>query len=164
MKENVKQSIGSHLVNEGSVTIYEDKPYELDMSRKFYLFDVVPMGAVRMTQSDKWKTNPNHLDPLKRQRKVVQRYFNMKNIVMQQAKEMGYVLDKTIDAVFLLPMPDSWSLKKKRRMNKMRHEVKPDWDNLAKGFCDALCKNDQQIYFGKIEKRWAFRGSIIVFA
>ena len=43
------------------------------------VFDIVPFPAPRMTKSDKWKTNPNHPDPLKRQRVPVTKYFAFKN-------------------------------------------------------------------------------------
>jgi Holliday junction resolvase RusA-like endonuclease len=159
----VKNSFGQFHVNEGTALDISSERYMIDYSRRFYLFDVIPFGAVRMTQSDRWKTNPNHLDPNKRQRKAVTQYFNFKNILVLQANLMRFELGKCFDGVFLIPMPDSWSEKKKERMNSMPCEVKPDIDNLAKGFFDALRKNDSDIWYHKAEKRWAYKGSIIVY-
>lgn len=159
----VKNSFGQCHVNEGSALCVSSERYQIDYSRRFYLFDVIPFGAVRMTQSDRWKTNPNHLDPKKRQRKAVTQYFAYKNLITLQANLMKFELGQCFDAVFLIPMPDSWSTKKKERMNGMPCEVKPDIDNLCKAFFDALRKNDSDIWYQKTEKRWAFKGSILVY-
>jgi Holliday junction resolvase RusA-like endonuclease len=116
-----------------------------------------------MTQSDKWKTNPNHPDPRKRQRTCVTNYFHFKTILLLQAKEMDFTLGKTLDALYLIPMPNSWSEKKKKRMNGLPCEVKPDTDNITKGIKDTFCKNDSNVWYEKAEKRWAYKGSIIIF-
>jgi Holliday junction resolvase RusA-like endonuclease len=159
----VKNSFGQFHVNEGTALDISCERYMIDYSRRFYLFDVIPFGAVRMTQSDRWKTNPNHLDPNKRQRKAVTQYFNFKNILVLQANLMRFELGKCFDGVFLIPMPDSWSAKKKERMNGMPCEVKPDTDNITKAIKDALRKNDSDIWYEKAEKRWAYKGSIIIY-
>lgn len=121
------------------------------------------MGAVRMTKSDQWKTNPNHPDPMKRQRKAVAQYFAFKNILTAQANLMKFELGKCLDAVYFIPMPDSWSEKKKERMNGMPHESRPDTDNITKAIKDTLRKEDGNIWWEKAEKRWAYKGSIIIF-
>jgi len=159
----IKNSFGSCHINEGNPTEIAKEKCQIDYSRRFYLFDIIPMGAVRMTQSDKWKTNPNHPDPKKRQRKAVSEYFAFKTLLTVQAKQMNFELGQVFDALFLIPMPDSWSAKKKERMNGMPCEVKPDIDNCIKGFFDALRKNDSDIWYQKTEKRWAYKGSIIVY-
>jgi len=163
MIERKRSSFGTcHYNKGGKIEIKEDK-FVLDHSREFYLFDIIPMGAVRMTISDKWKTNPNHVDPKKRQRKAVSQYFNFKNVLTLQAIQMGYKLEKWLDAVYFIPMPDSWSNKKKEKMNGMPHESKPDTDNITKAIKDALKKDDSDVWWEKAEKRWAFKGSIIIF-
>lgn len=137
--------------------------YVLDYTREFYLFDTIPMGAVRMTRSDKWKTNPFHPDPLKRQRKEVAKYWEFKNSLILQATDMKFVLGKHLDAVYLIPMPATWSEKKKAKMNGMPHEPRPDTDNITKAIKDTLRKEDSDIWWEKAEKRWAYKGSIIIF-
>jgi Holliday junction resolvase RusA-like endonuclease len=159
----IKHSFGKCHVNKGTCLEVKDERYVIDYSRQFFLFDVVPMGAPRMTQSDRWKTNPNHSDPRKRQRTAVTNYFVLKNSLVEQANEMKFELGKCVDAVFLMPMPQTWSQKKKDKMNGMPCESKPDTDNLLKGLCDALRKNDQDIWQMKGVKVWAFKGSIIVY-
>jgi hypothetical protein len=82
-------------------------PFELDHSRKIYIFDVIPMGAVRMTQSDKWRNNPEHDNIMKRQRKEVTRYFKLKDDIRSQAIQMNYEQLDTLEIIFLVPMPTS---------------------------------------------------------
>jgi Holliday junction resolvase RusA-like endonuclease len=161
----IKQSIGAHFKNGGStIPVLDDQMYGLDKTRAFYLFDVVPMGAVRMSQSDRWKTNPNHLDPRKRQRKSVTEHFAFKDALRLQAKSMGFELKTYLDCVFMMPMPDSWSEKKKDKMNGLPCKVRPDIDNLCKIVVDSLKSEDGDVWSIKAEKRWAYKGSIIIFA
>ena len=159
----IKNSFGQHHFNDGVPSNIDSSKYTLDNTRRFYLFDVIPMGAPRMTQSDRWKTNPKHIDPRKRQRMCVAQYFAFKNVLLHQAKQMNFELKNTLDALYLIPMPNSWSEKKKQRMNGMPCEVKPDTDNITKGIKDTFCKNDSNVWYEKAEKRWAYKGSIIIF-
>ena len=159
----IKTSFGKCHFNKGSKNFVSKDKYILDHSKRFYLFDVIPIGAPRMTQSDKWKTNPNHPDPKKRQRKVVTQYFAFKTLLQLQSKQLNFELGNILDAVYLIPMPNSWSNKKKERMNGLPCEVKPDTDNITKAVKDTLRKNDSDIWYEKAEKRWAFNGSIIIF-
>jgi len=160
----IKYSFGKCHFNNGKSLITEVEKYEIDYDKRFYLFDVVPLGAVRMSQSDKWKTNPNHLDPKKRQRAVVTEYFNYKNKVKAQAIEMNFELPQVLDIVFLIPMPFTWSEKKKVRNNKTKVLKRPDIDNLVKAFMDALSVEDGYVWKIQAEKRYAYNGSILVYA
>lgn len=159
----IKTSFGKLHFNDGIPNQISKERYSIDYSRRFYLFDIIPIGAPRMTQSDKWKTNPNHLDPQKRQRKIVTQYFAFKTLLQLQSKELNFELGNALDAVYLIPMPNSWSNKKKERMNGLPCEVKPDTDNITKAIKDTLRKNDSDIWYEKAEKRWAYHGSIIIF-
>ena len=159
----VKHSFGQCYLNNGNVLTTEVEKYEIDYSRRFYLFDVVPMGAVRMTQSDRWKTNPNHTDLKKRQRSVVTEYFDFKNKIKAQANEMNFQLPQVLDIVFLIPMPFTWSEKKKVRNNKTKVLKRPDIDNLVKAFMDALSVEDGYVWRITAEKRYSFKGSILVY-
>ncbi len=53
--------------------------------------------------------------------------------------------------------------KKKNEMNGMPHKQTPDTDNLTKAIKDSLLDQDSKVWYEKCEKRWAFRGSIIIF-
>ena len=153
--KRIKESIGGYFYNAGTSYLSEInvEKFVLDKSKAFYLFDVVPMGAVRMNRADRWRKRP-----------VVLQYFQFKDRLREQAKELKFELGKTFNAVYFLPMPDSWSNKKKEKMNGSIHESKPDTDNITKGIKDALRENDSDIWWEKAEKRWAFKGSILIYA
>ena len=159
----ITESLGSYKFNDGTSSEVEVKKYVLDKTRRFYAFDVVPMGKPRMTQSDKWKTDPNHPDPNKRKREVVHRYHQLQNIIREQADKLGFVLKKTFEAVFFVPIPESFSGKKKKELVGMPCEERPDIDNYVKFFLDTMAKEDKSVWYIKAEKRWAYYGSIIIF-
>jgi Holliday junction resolvase RusA-like endonuclease len=153
--KRVKESIGGYFFNAGTSYLSEinhDK-FVLDKSKSFYLLDIIPMGAVRMNKSDAWRKRP-----------VVLEYFAYKDNLRLQAKQLKYELGKTFNAVYFLPMPDSWSEKKKEKMNGSAHESRPDTDNITKGIKDALRDNDSDIWWEKAEKRWAYKGSILIYS
>jgi len=158
-----KNSIGKSATNKGSVTDLVENIFTIDLTRKCHIIDVIPIGAVRMTKSDRWKTNPNHLDPRKRQRPAVTRYFDFKNKVVSECNKVNFVLKNHLEVVFFLPMPDSWSQKKKELHNGKTHKSRPDIDNIVKGLMDSLKKEDGDIWLVKAEKRYAYKGSILIY-
>ncbi len=112
------------------------------------VFPVVPMGKPRMVRSDKWK-----------KRDCVERYWafkdDLKKVVGRfQIPESGYHLK------FFLPMPESWSKRKKAQMAGKPHQQVPDKDNLEKAFLDALCEKDCHIWNGEVSKFWDYEGRI----
>lgn len=159
----IKISFGSSHVNKGTRTVLIEDKFKPDHSRLFYLLDVIPMGAVRMSSSDRWKTNPNHVDPNKRQRESVTRYFKFKDQLREQTKLVNFELGRFIDAIFFVPMPDSWSDKKKEKMNGMPCDKRPDCDNYLKALADTLREEDGDIWTMKAEKRYAWKGSILIY-
>jgi Holliday junction resolvase RusA-like endonuclease len=111
-------------------------------------YDITPMGKPRMTQRDKWKKRP-----------VVERYFAFRDQVRLQGiqlPEYGYYI------VFVLPMPKSWSKKKKAEMDRKPHQQRPDKDNLEKALLDAVFKDDCRVWDGRVTKIWGREGKIIV--
>lgn len=103
-----------------------------------------------MTQRSKWMPGP-------------QRYLAWQRQLQWLAKAQGYVLDpdKPFSATFYIPMPKSWSKKKREAMRGERHQQKPDLSNLVKAVEDALLVDDCKIWkYKDIEKRWADEGSI----
>ena len=116
---------------------------------------IAPMGAVRMTQRGKW-SSPTAI-----------RYMNYK-------KDVGYQLRAqcqeplegavSVDVTFILPMPDSWSRKRKNANAGLPVTVKPDADNILKGLMDAANKilwiDDNQVTDVTMKKRYGFQGSI----
>ena len=66
--------------------------------------------------------------------------------------------------IFFIPMPESWSKKKKEQLCGTLHEQKPDIDNLTKSLFDALCDEDSHIALikGPLTKIWADEGKIAI--
>jgi len=70
----------------------------------------------------------------------------------------------TVGLVFYLPMPASWSKRKRAAMLHSPHCQKPDLDNLAKAVLDGLqpiIGDDCRVWqFGVLRKLWAEHGGI----
>ncbi len=62
--------------------------------------------------------------------------------------------------IFNIPMPKSWSKKKRIEMNGTPHMKTPDIDNLTKALLDAIHKNDSHIWHLTLQKIWSNSGSI----
>lgn len=128
-----------------------------------YSFDLSPVSAPRMTQSDKWKLDPNHIDPLKRQRKPVEKYFKFKQDLLSLCAVNGYNLTERLNILFVVPMPDSWSKNKRYAMNNQPHKQRPDRDNYLKAFQDSFKGDDGHVWDGRTIKVWGAKGRIIIF-
>ena len=63
---------------------------------------------------------------------------------------------------FYMPMPKSWSRKKKAKMIGKPHQQKPDVDNLAKALLDSVFEDDSHIHDIRISKTWFDIGKIII--
>jgi Holliday junction resolvase RusA-like endonuclease len=127
-----------------------------------YTFDITPMGKPSYQKSDKFRTL-NHPNPKLRQRNVVTKWINFKKEISAQATKQGFIIpDCGASIKFILPMPDSWSKKKKTEMDGKPHKQKPDLDNNLKGFFDSVCEEDSYIWQYMPEKRWGKTGKIIV--
>jgi len=112
------------------------------------VYPITPVPKPRMTQSVKWKRTPGQ-----------QRYFDFKDKV----RDLGVVVpDCNYHVVFVLPMADSWTPKKKVRMDGSKHQQTPDKDNLEKALLDSVHKNDAHIWNGEVTKIWGREGQIII--
>jgi Holliday junction resolvase RusA-like endonuclease len=152
------------IYNKGSIKADDSQTdFHIDKSREYYIFDVIPMGAVRMTKRDRIFTNPNHADPKKRQREVVTRYFKFQNDVWSEYTQKPFKFPTNLEVVFCIPMPLSWSEKKRQRMNRKPCLTRPDIDNLVKAIMDALKIEDGNVWKITAEKRYSYKGSIIIF-
>lgn len=118
------------------------------MSR-MYKLEITPVGKPRMTQRDKWKV-----------RAPVLRYRNYCDAL--RLNMPGYELTEELILSFYIPMPASWSKKKKAEMYGKPHDQKPDIDNLAKGFMDAFKSEDKHVYRLNCVKWWAYEGMLTV--
>lgn len=120
-------------------------------SKLIFWIDIAPIGAVRMTQRGKWVSDK------------AQRYLAYKEQIAWQIKARMRDLKTepimsacTVKVIFHMPMPKSWSDKKKMAMIGHYHTSKPDIDNLVKGLFDAangiVWKDDSQVVEVKAEK------------
>lgn len=133
-------------------------------SKHLVVFNITPIGAPRMTQSDKWKLDPYHKDPKRRQRKAVTQYFKFKTEINRQATLNNFKLPESgFHVIFIIPMPHSWVMRKRNNLNNTPHQQKPDCDNMIKAVKDSLCKNDANIWDYRITKYWGNSGKIIIY-
>lgn len=111
-------------------------------------YEINPVPKPRMTRSDKWK-----------QRKCVLEYRAYKDEVRLKRVDLpeagGHV-------TFVLPMPKSWTEKKKSQMCGEPHQQKPDVDNLTKALLDALHKDDSHVWDIRATKVWGLTGKILI--
>jgi len=64
---------------------------------------------------------------------------------------------------FILPMPKSWSKKKKEQMYLKPATSRPDLDNLIKALWDAVHNEDKNLWkIGESQKLWGYEGEIII--
>ena len=101
------------------------------------------MAKPRMTRSDKWKV-----------RKATSTYWAFSDLLTLQANLQGFTLSDRISLTIDLPMPESWSKKKRAEMNMQPHTQKPDIDNILKSVQDILMKEDSSIWEIHATKRW----------
>ena len=110
-------------------------------------YDITPVPKPRMTQRDKWQKRP-----------AVLRYREFCDQV--RASGLG-VADHGCQITFFLPMPKSWSQKKRDAMDGQPHQQKPDLDNLLKALFDAVHSEDCGIWnVGSVSKIWSKTGAI----
>jgi len=127
------------------------------------ILEMMPCPAPRMTQSDKWKTNPDHYDPRKRQRPRVTRYFLFKNEFNALMLKHKFTLNDNFNVCFIMPIPDSYSKKKKQSLLYTPHKQKPDRDNLLKSVQDASGMDDGHFWDGRVTKIWGEKPMIIFY-
>ena len=105
-----------------------------------------------MTQRDRWKHRP-----------VIDAYYAFKDEIKLKADLKRFRLPDSFEVVFHLPMPQSWSRKKREQYRGKPHQQKPDFDNLAKALCDCLREEDSPIWDVSVRKLWADTGSIVIY-
>jgi Holliday junction resolvase RusA-like endonuclease len=119
-----------------------------------WTFEGDPIGKPRMTQSDKWAKRP-----------CVERYrmfsdsFRLQmpdeaNLAISEKRVIG------VSWTAFIPMPASWSKKKRSALLLQHHQQKPDRDNIDKAILDTMLKDDSVVSFGTICKRWGITGRI----
>lgn len=116
-------------------------------------FPVTPVAKPRMTQRDQWAKRP-----------AVVRYRAYCDALRGYAGREGFELpDAGAHITFVIPMPPSWSKRKRAAMDGAPHQQKPDVDNLLKGLFDALRPDDAAIWqVAGMEKRWGTVGRVVI--
>ncbi len=114
---------------------------------------ITPVAKPRQTQSDRWKQRP-----------AVMRYREFADN-LRELWGSDSIATHDIHLTFNIPMPNSWSKKKKAEMDGQPHQAKPDIDNYMKAFLDAIFKlfdeDDCVVYDSRVSKYWAREGSIV---
>lgn len=116
------------------------------------------MSHVRSTKGDaiffripREKLRPAGLLRLKR----LERYNNYKIELLAEAKKKGFTIPASgLCITFFLPMPKTWSKKKKNLHHGLLCQSRPDVDNLLKSFADSLLVEDKFIANITVTKRW----------
>jgi Holliday junction resolvase RusA-like endonuclease len=103
---------------------------------------------VRLGKNGKTKTlksKPNFV----RTRKYLMKYFEYKDELKLHGQKIGFIMPQ--DAFFMwffMPMPKSWTKKKKALMAFKLHKNKKDTDNLSKAIKDALAPRKSNFVLG----------------
>lgn len=112
------------------------------------IYEVTPVPKPRQTRADKWKKRP-----------CVVRYREYAD----RCRELGMTVENGDQIIFHLPMPASWSKKKRAEHDGKPHTQRPDLDNLLKAVMDAVLPEDCSIWWlSRVEKRWASFSAVII--
>lgn len=109
---------------------------------------ITPVAKPRMTRSDKWKRRP-----------AVLKYRAFCDEIRARRVSLP---DPGAHVVFHVPMPASWSRKKREAHRDQAHTQRPDVDNFTKAILDALYGDDSHIWDVRATKVWADRGGISI--
>ena len=85
----------------------------------------------------------------------LEKYNKYKEALKIEAARVGFEMPMSgIWIKFYMPMPKSWSKKKRMRMNFEPKQSMPDLSNLIKAFEDGLLKQDNAIWDYRVSKYW----------
>ena len=115
------------------------------------MIKITPVAKPRMTRQDKWKVRP-----------CVAKYRAYCDELRVEFNKRGWEIEETVSVIFYIPMPKSWSKKKKEHMCQQPHQQRPDLDNFIKGYIDALTQEDSYIWQIDAIKLWDYEGGICV--
>lgn len=104
-----------------------------------FTYNVSPCPKPRQTQRDKWAQRPS-----------VVKYRAFRD----EIRAAGFVPPDAFKVTFFVPMPKSWSKKKRVDMLGVSHQQRPDLDNYLKGFLDCFGE-DSRFWSVWATKTWA---------
>ena len=73
---------------------------------------------------------------------------------------LGMRVGEMVELLFVVPMPKSWSKRKRAEMDGTPHRQRPDLDNYVKAVLDAVLDDDSRVWHIKAAKVWGQQGSI----
>ena len=127
------------------------------MSKKIIL-NITPATNVRATQGDRVffriprdKLRPPGLKRLKRLEKYNQYKIDLRAAALEKGFEL---LPQGCSFRFYIPMPKTWSKKKRAIMHFKLHQQKPDIDNLMKAVFDSMLSEDKGVAHFEAVKFW----------
>ncbi len=113
---------------------------------------LAPVPAPRQSRRDAWKPSP-----------AVVRYREFRdNVHLLVSASRITIPTGGLAVAFELPMPPSWSRKKREALEGAPHTQKPDLDNLLKALQDSIWpEGDASIWhITDLRKTWAREGRI----
>lgn len=118
--------------------------YTLDYDRKGkpFWYRTIKGGKVKTLRSQ-----PNYV----RTKRYLEKYFNYKQALREHGEKIGFIMPQ--DAFFMwffMPMPKTWTKKKKVAMAFKLHKNKKDTDNLSKAIKDALAPRKSNFVTGNM--------------
>jgi Holliday junction resolvase RusA-like endonuclease len=85
----------------------------------------------------------------------LEKYNKYKVDLCAEAKAKQFILPPVGASItFFIPVPPSWSKKKKKLHHGRFHQSTPDLNNLTKAFEDGLLAEDKQLAHYELSKRW----------
>ena len=109
-------------------------------------YNITPVAKPRMTQRDKRLPK----------RACVAKYHAFCDELRANKVELA----DNIYVIFYLPMPKSWSKKKRADMLARPHQQVPDLDNCIKSLLDGVLVDDSHVWAIRARKFWANEGGI----
>lgn len=107
------------------------------------VISIVPIGAPRINYKGRFNAK-------------AKAYYAWKDEL-----RLGYGRRKfpnSVQLIFYMPMPKSWSLKKREAMAGRPHDQKPDIDNMIKSVLDTLMEGeDKTVFRVYAEKYWSVK-------
>ena len=116
------------------------------------ILSIAPVSKPRMTRADRWK-----------KRQSVLKFFAFRDAVRQSSawKTLELLDMDSFKIVFHVPMPKSWSKKKRTQYDGNPHQQRPDLDNYLKAWKDSVYEEDAIVWNVEATKLWTSRSGFI---